>query len=231
MTEGQNGALLPGGLFILDVRQIVVESESYPVRLQRKLRDRYTAQTITVSREGIGGELTSSGLSRLPGVLQKDQPEMVLLLEGANDLNTFQLNGVAPAVANMDAMVKLCHARGLRVMLAGLPPQRAGGTPPRGNSGALVTPYNNALRVLAQANGVEFIDTEGAFAGDLTLLGPDGLHPNAAGYERMAQAFHDRIVAKYEVPTASIKAQRRGAEVAEDVLQKEALSAFSASLR
>jgi hypothetical protein len=85
--------------------------------------------------------------------------------------------------------------------------------------------------VLAQANGVEFIDTEGAFAGDLTLLGPDGLHPNAAGYERMAQAFHDRIVAKYEVPTASIKAQRRGAEVAEDVLQKEALSAFSASLR
>lgn len=204
MTEGQNGALLPNGLFIPDVRQIVVPAESYPVRLQVKLGDRYIAQTITVFREGIGGEFTSAGLARLPGMLQQDQPELVLLLEGANDLNTFQQNGVAPALANMDAMVKFCLARGLRVMLAGLPPQRPGGVPPRGNSAALVTPYNNGLRGLAQASGVEFIDTQAAFAGDLTLLGPDGLHPNAAGYERMAQAFYDRVVAKYERPASSI---------------------------
>lgn len=205
MTEGQNGALLPSGLFIPDVRQIVVESESYPVRLQTKLRDRYTGQALTVFREGIGGEFTSAGVSRLLGVLQKDQPDLVVLLEGANDLNTFQSNGVASAVFNMDAMVKLCLARGLRVMLAGLPPQRPGGTPPRGNSAALVTPYNNGLRAaVAQTTNVEFIDIEAAFAGDLTLLGPDGLHPKAAGYERMAQAFYDRIVANYELPASIV---------------------------
>lgn len=204
MTEGQNGALLPNGLFIPDVRQLIVESESYPVRLQAMLGGRYTDQVLTVFREGVGGELTRAGIRRLPGVLQNDQPELVLLLEGANDLNTFRLDGIAPATLNMDSMVKLCLARGLQVMLAGLPPQRPGGTPPRGRSAALVTPFNSGLRAVAQANGVEFIDIEAAFAGDLTLLGPDGLHPNAAGYERMAQAFYDRIVAKYEVPPSSI---------------------------
>ena len=40
-----------------------------PAVLLSLLRARYTAQTIAVLDEGIGGELLAAGMARLPGVL------------------------------------------------------------------------------------------------------------------------------------------------------------------
>ena len=43
------------------------------------------------------------------------------------------------------------------------------------------------------------VDLEAAFAGDeKSLIGPDHLHPNPAGYQRIAETFFEAIVAKYE---------------------------------
>ena len=171
-------------------------AESYSRKLQGKLAARYTAQTITVANEGLGGERAEEGVKRLPDALQNRQPELVLLMEGANDLIALGATGPSRAAAAMDQMVKICKTRNLAVMLAGIPPQRPGGS--RAGSVELVAPYNERLREVARADRVEFVDIEAGFQGDLSLIGSDGLHPTDAGYERIAQTFYERIVAVYE---------------------------------
>jgi acyl-CoA thioesterase I len=191
MTEGVTASL--SFLLLLD------PSQAYPSKLQGKLLARYTAQAITVWNEGKAGEWAATGVSRLPGVVTAHRPEIVILMEGVNDLN----NGarLTTTVNWMEEMVKTCTYQGIAVMLAGIPPQVPGGL--RAGSADRVTPYNERLRAMALAKGAEFVDIEAAFGGDLSLISSDGLHPNAAGYERMAQTFYDRIVALYEQPAAS----------------------------
>jgi len=54
-------------------------AESFPVILE-KLSNR------KVINAGIPGELSSSGLDRFPEVLDKQQPELVILCHGGNDI-------------------------------------------------------------------------------------------------------------------------------------------------
>jgi acyl-CoA thioesterase-1 len=54
-------------------------AESYPVVLT-ELSGR------KVINAGVSGETTTQGLQRLPGLLEQHEPELVLLLEGGNDI-------------------------------------------------------------------------------------------------------------------------------------------------
>ena len=64
---------------------------SYPTSLKSLLEARYTAQTFAVTNAGLGGEQvsSSSGQARFRSALLAARPEVVLLMEGANDLNGF----------------------------------------------------------------------------------------------------------------------------------------------
>jgi len=42
--------------------------------------------THTVINAGISGEISSNGLSRLPALLDKHQPELLILIHGGNDM-------------------------------------------------------------------------------------------------------------------------------------------------
>jgi lysophospholipase L1-like esterase len=184
---------------------LLVAAQPYPARLQGKLLARYTTQAVSVANEGRAGEWAANGVRRLPGVLSARQPEVVILMEGVNDLNS---GATLSATANaMEDMVRMCVYQGKAVVLAGLPPQRPGGS--KASSAALVGPYNDRLRAVAAAKGAEFVDVTAAFGGDLSLISADGLHPNDAGYDRIAQAFYDRIVALYERPAESLPAPLR----------------------
>jgi acyl-CoA thioesterase-1 len=73
---------------------------------------------VHVVNASVSGETTSGGRTRLPALLKKHQPDVVVIELGAND----GLRGlpVAAAQANLRAMVEQARAAGARVLLVGM---------------------------------------------------------------------------------------------------------------
>ena len=199
MTAGE----IPGlGLNPFTGRFAVDPGSSYPRRLEVALISRYTAQTPTVRNQGQSGEQTTDGRRRLSGVLAGGAFDVLLLMDGANDLLSADQRAIGPALDAMTFMVRDAKSRGMRVFVATLPPQDPLACCPRRGSGAgLVGPYNSGLRSMASAENVTLVDVNSAFNGDTkTLIDFDGLHPTAAGYQKIADTFLKSISETLDVP-------------------------------
>lgn len=127
----------------------------------------------TVINAGVPGDTTSSGLERLPAVLDEYKPRLVLLCLGGNDM--LKKQSEAATENNLRLLVKTIRTSGAEVVLIGVPePKLFGGTP----------------------------DFYGRLAEDLKLpleqdvfnevlkdnrLKSDPIHANAAGYRVVAE--------------------------------------------
>lgn len=197
--------LIPGlATFQADTRLLstaVNVATAYPTVLQSLLASRYTAQSVAVTNEGRPGELASEAFSRLRAVLNSVSPQVLLLEEGINDINSLDDSDIIPSVINaLRAMVREARGRGIQVLLATLVPERAGAC--RGYNPGMVAPVNDQIRALAASEGVTLVDLYQAFVGrEGELLGLDGLHPNVVGYQQMAETFFNAIRTKLESPT------------------------------
>jgi lysophospholipase L1-like esterase len=180
-------------------------AQSYPFKLQTLVAARYSAQTISVFNAGIAGRKASEDRSRLADAISETSPELVLLLEGANDLNSIvgpaRNAGIDFTVGSMEDLVKDTIRRNIPIMLGTLPPQRPGGS--RAGGVELVEKYNNDLKIMAAKKGAILVDVNAQFP--LALIGQDGLHPTELGYQRLADIFLDAIKQQYEItpPSAS----------------------------
>jgi lysophospholipase L1-like esterase len=170
---------------------------SYPAKLQTMLAARYISQSPVVLNEGQPSETVQDGLTRLPGVIGSDAPDVLLLQEGANNVNSRSVTQ-SEAVANgLRTMVAVARSRGIQVFLATLLPQRTGAC--RAYAPSLIAPTNDLIRGVAMTERATLVDLYEAFVGmESTLLGIDGLHPNEAGYDKMAQTFFSAIRQKLE---------------------------------
>ena len=152
--------------------------EGFPEKLQAALRAK--GHDIVIANAGVSGDTTSGGLSRLDWSVPEGT-EIVILELGANDM----LRGVDPKIAekNLDAMIGNLQARGITVLLAGM---RA--APNLGPD--YVAAFDGLFPRLAQKYGLTlypfFLD---GVAADKTLSQPDGMHPTAAGIDRMVERF------------------------------------------
>jgi acyl-CoA thioesterase-1 len=185
--------------------------ESYPYKLKAILSARYTAQTMDVQNAGVPGESVSKGRDRLSSALSEARPEVMLLMEGANDLNALNgagLTDISAVVNAMEDMVRNATGRGIAVIVATLPPQRPSGSPPRGGAGPLLAKYNNELKAMAARKGAMLVDVNALCP--LSLIGQDGLHPTEGGYQKLAEIFADVIKTRWEV-TSSTASQRSSA--------------------
>jgi lysophospholipase L1-like esterase len=184
--------------------------ESYPYKLQALLSARYIDQTIVVLNRGRAGERaypregSTTGVSRLPGVLTTDKPQVLLLLHGANDLLAAASSGpfdaaIGRIITALEDMIQIARARGVRVMLANFPPQNPNGS--RGGGAEAVVELNNEIAALASDEGVVLVDLFGGLNGTPTgSIGVDGLHPTDAGYTRIANIWYEAIRRVYEQP-------------------------------
>jgi acyl-CoA thioesterase I len=144
------------------------ENESYPAVLASLIQRK-------VIRAGMPGETSAEGLRRLPEALDEHQPRLLILCSGGNDFLRKMSEQLAES--NLREMVKLARARGIAVMLLGVPkPALFGG----GSA--------DFYRKLAQ----EFnLPIEENIFGDVlhkNELKSDPVHPNAQGYRMVAEA-------------------------------------------
>jgi lysophospholipase L1-like esterase len=172
---------------------LVDPSKSYPTDLFADLTARYTTQTVSVSNQGQSGEKAVAATHRLSGLMATRQYDAVLLMEGANDLLNEDSVQMLAAANAMQFMVRDAKSRGLKVLLATLPPQDPSGF--RGREGAaLVAPYNNALATVAANESIPLVDVYQAFGANFSgLIDSDGLHPTPAGYQKIADTFFAAI--------------------------------------
>ena len=178
---------------------VVVPTASYPSQLQALLRTRYFTQqaAIAVANAGVSGERATVGALRFPTVMAQVRPEVVLLLEGYNDLSVLGAAGVQPAATAIESMARDARGRGARVFIASLTPPRGGG---RNTLPAdVVSSLNARLRAVAAGENAVFVDLYGALVSNVTLyIGTDGLHPTEIGYQRIAETFFNAIQAALE---------------------------------
>lgn len=179
--------------------RLVGTPDSYPTQLESLLVAGYPYQTIAMDNQGYPGERSEEGVMRLPGTLAATTAEVMLLLHGANDLDAIGLGvgSIPESAANIDSMVQQAQAAGLTVILANLPPED-----PilRDIAAPLVPQLNQAIATVAATRQVHLIDL---YAGmDLSLIGPDGLHPTPLGYQRIADLFFGAITTLFDVPFA-----------------------------
>ena len=86
------------------------------------IRLKESGLSYSILNSSISGDTSQGGLSRLPRLLDRYQPEIVIIELGAND----GLRGIDPGITreNMTRMIQQSQAAGARVLLAGikLPP-------------------------------------------------------------------------------------------------------------
>ena len=182
-------------------------TESYPYKLQSLLSGRYIDQSIVVLNRGKAGEAAyPDGMMRFPRELDGNQPQVALVLDGANDLlaaaSTGMFNAaIARITTALEEMIRSARSRGVRVMLATFPPQNPNGS--RGG-GAEAVPRLNAAIANARGRRTRRArrPVRRARRHAAGSIGVDGLHPTDAGYTKIANIWFDAIKREYEASGA-----------------------------
>jgi lysophospholipase L1-like esterase len=175
---------------------------AYPTKLQALLDARYPSQMISVINEGRGGEEIDSGVANLPRVLTANIPQVLLLQEGINTLNERRSAGIPLVVDGLRTMIQEARSRSITVFAGTLLPQRPGGCRAYDFAEGFddIIEANIQIRRMIGTEGAVLVDLYEVFNGQTALLlGEDGLHPNAAGYERIAEAFFSAIKKNLEM--------------------------------
>jgi lysophospholipase L1-like esterase len=141
--------------------------ESYPARLEALIGRKVVAS-------GVPGEVSAAGLARLSSALEEEKPQLVILCHGGNDL--LRKLDDAQAANNLRAMVRMARAQGAQLVLIGVP-----------KPGLLPSPAGfyediaKEFRLPYDGTTLRKILMDNALKSDL-------VHPNAAGYARLAEA-------------------------------------------
>ena len=187
--------------FGTSVKLVQVPSAAYPTVLGKQLVARYSSQedSISVANYGLGGEKAVNARDRFIAALGTARPDVVLLMEGSNDIALGEDGAASGAAREIGIMVGEARRRGMFVFLATIAPGRPGGgkTIPT----IYLTDYNNRMRAAASSTGATLVDVNAALATDVTrYIGVDGLHPNEAGYAKIAETFYNAIRSQFELP-------------------------------
>ncbi len=152
---------------------------------QRVQRERIPARVVNAS---VSGDTTSGGRARLPALLQRHRPAVVVLELGGNDaLRGLPLSATR---ANLLEMTRASKAAGARVLIAGmqLPP----------NYGRAYSEEFAALFAeIARAEGTALVPFLLAGVADgpdpYAMFQPDRIHPTAEAHARILDNVWPRL--------------------------------------
>lgn len=151
-----------------------------------------------IVNRGIGGQTSAQMLVRFRADVVALRPAAVHILAGTNDIAG---NGGPTSPQdfrnNIQSMVELARANGIRVILGAIPPADQFTWRPGMKPAPVISAQNDWLRQYAGRNGLGFIDYHAALVGPRqelrAELGNDGVHPNRAGYLVMRKLAEDAL--------------------------------------
>jgi lysophospholipase L1-like esterase len=198
------GDSITAGKISLSPMLSLAEPETYPFKLEQMLGQGYPTQDFVVLNRGVSGERTDQGARRLPGVLDADKPEVVLLLEG---VNAVWLLSTSQQANNIRSMIMAAHERQVDVLVATVMPVAATWEADHQGSMSRIRALNTRIfQLAAELNTGPVVDLFGLFEANLALIGADGLHPTAEGQTRIAEAFRDEIIKRYHTTASTMDA-------------------------
>ncbi|HUR19196.1 MAG TPA: SGNH/GDSL hydrolase family protein, partial [Vicinamibacterales bacterium] len=151
-----------------------------------------TAQTFSLVSRGVNGETAQVGEGRLPAELADVNPEVLMLMEGTNNITSGSPDFREP-LRSLEAMIDLARSRGVSaIFLATIPPIAPGGS--NNSVIPLVEPFNAEVRSLALRKGVALVDVYAALKVDVPryYVGND-LHPTGEGLRVIGETFYAKI--------------------------------------
>lgn len=174
----------------------------YPPRLQVLLREGLEPNAV-VENHGLSGERTPEALLRVDSVLARGG-SVFLIMEGTNDIS----GNISPETTrfNISEMARRARNRGFEVVHATTIPRWPWAN--RDSDNRLTTSLNKQVRDLAGSTSRPLVDPFEVFLSVPNVFGEEYLqdfndpvgHPNAKGYDRIAQIFYDAIAGIDEVP-------------------------------
>lgn len=131
---------------------------------------------------GVSGEETTQGLTRLPGLIDETKPDLLLLLEGGNDI--LRNKSRHTTKQNLAAMIELAQARHVQVVLIGVPEKKL---------------FSDVAPLYVElAEQYNLVLADDLLSGLLrsNQYKSDAVHLNEQGYRKMAESIH-QLLAKH----------------------------------
>ncbi len=136
----------------------------------------------TVINSGVSGEVTAQGLLRLPEVIAQTDPQLIILLEGGNDI--LRNKDHRQIKQNLAAMIEYAQENHIDVVLVGVPAK---------NILFSVAPFYNEL-----AEEYSLVYAEDLLSN--LLRNPryksDAIHLNQQGYGILAESIHELLISR-----------------------------------
>jgi len=136
---------------------------------------------LEVINEGIPGEVSSTGLQRLPDLLDKYQPQVLILIHGGNDI--LRKVSHTKTTDNLKKMIDLAKQRDIKVVMLGVPV-----------FSILSLESAEFYEQVASETGIPInLDVLPEILSD-NKLKSDRIHPNKQGYQMMAEAVYQLLI-------------------------------------
>ncbi|CAM0012308.1 lipase [Vibrio phage K375] len=164
----------------------------YPTKLQTKIRTYYRNNNITVVNAGVSSNTSQQMLDRFNSDVVSENPDLVIIMAGMNDLIPFNNVSVDQYALNMSRLFSLCLDFGYSVMNLDITPRWRENIDGREQQDF----YRKALRGVVSAMGVPQVPmydlliniTNSKNSYSLSSITTDGTHYTNEGYDQISGA-------------------------------------------
>ena len=152
--------------------QDAIPNNSYPEILEKMIKKKIT-------NAGVSGDTTASALKRLESAVLNKNPRLVIVELGGNDF--LRKIPKKTTLKNLEIIILKIQKTGSAVAICDI------------SSGFIFSSYRKNFKILAKKTGSIFIPSllEGVL--DNPALKYDHIHPNASGYNLIAQRIYKEI--------------------------------------
>lgn len=161
--------------------------EPYPSRLQTRLNNEFSNKAVEVVNAGVGGNLTSDMLNRLPSLISTHKPDVIVIETSINDTRKeFDPYDYNTTLTNLRKMIKLTKQAGAIPLLTTATPidPNVNTTSYDITSWRKIYQLNAKVRKLASEEEIRLIENFNSFSNNTSgLLIYDLIHPNDAGFK------------------------------------------------